>query len=344
MLKTWFTKPLPWILIGLVFFVGYQAIRWREALFGLYLYRVPLDFHEVIFYGFTALYNDIVVPFAIFLIVVCGGLVALTSHDFTFDLDRVQLRSLRFIRAWKTISRSPLTLKDSIRICWDARPNDTFLFRGHWLHGRWYELWLRVRWVLMFAVASLVGDKSADWIQGTSHILNLAAATGLRNALSDREFRSLVLHGYPTMVFLSVLALIAATIATWILSSWSDTRLKNLLVLVPAYLISRWLIVYAPQLAGFELAGKRCPRIRLIVDSKTPPPLMGTAFLAEMTRDLDRCYLVSEDPETDALLVVRKRKAAPDQNQVSLFLVPKSIMPPYEIESNENVLRALATP
>ena len=122
MLRTWFTKPLPWILISLVFFVGYQAIRWREALFGLYLYRVPLDFHEVVFYGFTALYNDIVVPSAIFLILVCGSLVGLTSHDFTFDLDRVQLRSLRFLRAWKTISKSPFTLKDSVRIFWDARP------------------------------------------------------------------------------------------------------------------------------------------------------------------------------------------------------------------------------
>jgi len=52
---------------------------------------------------------------------------------------------------------------------------------------------------------------------------------------------------------------------------------------------------------------------------------------------------VSEDQGSDALLIIDKSNDEQKRSQFFLFVVPKLKMPPYEIESSENVLLALAS-
>jgi len=257
MLKSWLGKPLPWILIGLVFWVGHDAIGWRNALLRLPGFSNGLEFHEVILQGCEAVFHDVVAPIAS-IVVSASVLLAFFTEDMLPTPSDCMPRIFRCIRIWRHLRQSHSTRAECCKIFWTAIERGAVKQPGLSLP----VLWARLEWARFYVLAFGTCWLSGRLMNQTWDALHAVATGTLKAEARNIAFAHLVSYGFPPSVVLSLILFPCAVISTLALIRRTHTRAGWLLSIGPLFLLSLWPLAYLPMLSGFELASQDYPRIK----------------------------------------------------------------------------------
>ena len=167
MVRTWLGKPLPWIVLGLLFWVGRRATWWREAFFRSEVHDTLSEFHETILWGFAAIFHDVVIRFESLFIAGCVALVMLTVLEYSSPSTYL-LRVSSCLRTWRSLQAANTSATQWIKLCWAALSQRPLEKSGYYLP----IVLSRLRWLFVFVISFGASSCSFLLMKPTSTILN----------------------------------------------------------------------------------------------------------------------------------------------------------------------------